>query len=119
MSNYYTPSAKDLEMLRDIANDNYAKINYHAIIQEMKEFQNNLDNEQELAVMLCNFGQSIMLYVTDVSYINSNLICFEGFISGGQEAKLIQHISQINFLLKAAPKSDPNNPPRRIGFVNE
>lgn len=48
-------------------------------------------------------------------YSNPSLIHFYGECNNN-EAHLIQHISQLNFLLTSVPRSNSNKPARRIGF---
>ena len=80
-----------------------ANTQYEIIMKQISEFEKNLDDEHEVALKLCNFGQSILLNVTDIGYHNPHLI---------------QHINQISFLLMAVPKSNPDKPARRIaGFL--
>lgn len=52
----------------------------------------------------------------DIGYANPSTLIFYGTV-GGQEATLIQHMSQLNFLLMSVPKADPEKPARRIGFA--
>lgn len=94
----------------------YADLEYEVIMHRIKEFENGLDNEHEAALQLASFGQSITMAVTDIGYSNPNTIVFYGLVNG-QKATLIQHVSQLNFLLLSVPKADPKNPPRRIGFA--
>lgn len=91
---------------------------YEKICEQIKGFQDSLDNEHEVALMLTNFGKSILLRVTDIGFQNPCLIYYYGFVEE-KECQLIQHISQINFLLMAVKKSNESSPPRRIGFGNE
>ena len=90
---------------------------YDIIMEEISDFEKNLDENHEVAFKLCNFGQSITLYVTEIGYHNPDLMFYYG-IANGKEMQLIQHVSQINFLLVAVPKPDPTKPARRIiGFL--
>ncbi len=101
----------------DLLDDpSHAKWQYEKLCEQIKEFQDGIDSEHELALMLTNFGQSITLVVTDISYQNPCLIYYYGYVNG-KYCQLIQHVSQINFLMKSVPKSDPNAPARRVGFV--
>lgn len=95
-----------------------ADYQYEIIVKEISDFEKNLDNDHEIALKLCNFGQSILLNVTEISYHNPNLMFFYGYVNDNY-TQLIQHTSQINFLLMAVPKSNPKEPPRRIGFTCE
>lgn len=97
---------------RDLAD--YA---YEVIMKQIKDFEDDLDENHEVALKLASFGQSLTLAVTDIGYANPNTLIFYGYV-GDQFATLIQHKSQLNFLLLAVPKADPEKPPRRIGFAS-
>lgn len=98
------------------ANYSYADHSYRVIMDRIKEFEDELDDDHEVSIMLTSFGQSITMSVTDIGYSNPSTLVFHGNVSG-QCATLIQHMSQLNFLLVAARKIDPQKPPRRIGFA--
>lgn len=100
----------------DIRDYRLADYSYDVIKKRIKEFEEDLDDEHEVAVKLASFGQSITMGVTDIGYSNPSTLIFYGFV-GDQPATLIQHMAQLNFLLLAAKKPDPEKPPRRIGFV--
>ena len=109
-------SASDLyETLnpRDYSMADYA---CEVILDRVKEFEEGLDDDHEIAIKLASFGQTITMNVTDIGYSNPSTLVFYGFV-GGQPATLIQHVSQLNFLLLAVKKADPKKPPRRIGFA--
>lgn len=95
----------------------YSKADYshEVILEQIKGFEDGLDDEHEVAVKLASFGQALTLSVTDIGYSNPSTLIFHGYV-GDQPATLIQHMSQLNFLLVAVKKSDPEKPPRRIGF---
>ncbi len=108
--------SKDIDKLHQLTRAaTLASNQYEIISEQIKEFQDNLDNEHEIALLLTNFGQAITMSVTEIDFCNPSLICYYGFVNG-KECKLIQHISQISFLLMAVKKEDPEKPPRRIGF---
>lgn len=48
-------------------------------------------------------------------YSNPTTLVFYGYV-GTQKATLVQNLNQLNFLLLAVKKADPEKPPRRIGF---
>ena len=75
------------------------------------DFEAALDDEHEVGLLLTNFGQSVLMHVTDITYEKSVLMVFNGYVNGKQ-ATLIQHISQLNFLLTTVEKS-PERPKRR------
>ncbi len=88
---------------------------YEVIMKHINDFENQLDDEHEVALKLTSFGQNILLNVTDIGYSNPSLIHYYGYVNGNY-SELIQHISQINFLLTSVTKDDPNRKTRRIGF---
>lgn len=98
-------------------NYNLADYSYEVIMKRIKEFEDELDDEHEVSVKLTSFGQSVTMAVTSIGYSNPSTLVFYGLV-GGQRATLIQHVSQLNFLLIASPKADPQKPPRRIGFAH-
>lgn len=104
--------AKDVRVFQDLRSADYQ---YEVLMDRIKEFEENLDDDHEIAVKLASFGQSITLSVTDIGYSNPSIIVFHGYVEG-KRATLIQHISQLSFLLVSVPKSDPDKPARRIGF---
>ena len=99
----------------EMRNCNLADYSYEVIMERIKEFEDTLDTDHEVALRLASFGQSITLSVVDIGYSNPSTLVFHGYV-GDQPATLIQHMSQLNFLLLAVKKADPEKPPRRIGF---
>lgn len=99
----------------DIKNYTFADYQYELICESIKNFEDSLNDKQEVALKLASFGQSITLNVTNIGYSNPSLIHFYGYV-GNDKAHLIQHVNQLNFLILAVPKADPVKPPRRIGF---
>lgn len=94
----------------------HASYQYELIMSYIKEFEDTLDDEHEVGVRLTSFGQSILMNVTDIGYANPYILVFYGFVNG-QRSTLIQNMSQLNFLLTAVPKMQPDEPPKRIGFA--
>ena len=66
---------------------------------------------------LTNFGQSVLMQVTEISYRMPVLMIFKGYVNG-VESTLIQHVNQLSFLLTSV-KVDPERPKQKIGFVTE
>lgn len=88
---------------------------YKKIMEEIKAFESNLDNDHEIAIQLASFGTSIKMAVHDIGYQNPDMLYFFGKVDG-QEAQLIQHVSQLNFLLLAVAKRNSAKSPRRIAI---
>lgn len=106
------PSLSEAPEIKDYS---MADTCYDHIVEQVKHFQEKLDSDHEVGVMLTSFGQSLVMYVRSIGFQNPNLIYFYGQVNGS-DAQLIQHMSQLNFLLLALKKLDPERPPRRIGF---
>lgn len=99
-----------------IRNYDLADYSYEVIMERIKEFEQDLDDDHEVAVKLASFGQAITMSVSDIGYSNPSTLVFYGYVQG-EFATLIQHMSQLNFLLLAVKKADPEKPPHRIGFA--
>jgi hypothetical protein len=93
---------------------NMASWQYEKLAEQITEFQNALDDSQEIGLMFASFGQPIMMLVESIGYQNPNLLYFYGYVNG-REAQLIQHMNQLNFLL-TVQKVEAGRKPRRIGF---
>lgn len=89
------------------------------LIKQINDFDESLNSGQEVGVRLVSFGQSITFHVSNIGYFNPSLIVFLGLTEEGKPIQLIQHVSQISFLLMALPKLNPEKPKKRIGFIQE
>lgn len=86
------------------------------ILQEyIEEFQNELDSEHEVGMLLTCFGKSILLRVENITYENPVLLIFKGYVED-EKATLIQNVNQLNFLLTSVKKKT-NCPKQKIGFI--
>lgn len=95
----------------------WASEQFRFLQKYIQDFERTLDSEHEVGLMLTNFGQSITMQVTQITYEEPVLMVFRGFVNG-QEATLIQHINQLNFLLTSVIKEE-DRPKRKIGFTAE
>lgn len=93
----------------------YSDTQFEIIKAYILDFQQSLDNEHDVGVMLTNFGSSVLMEVTEIGYEESVLMVFKGYVNG-RMSTLIQHVSQLNFLLTSVPKT-PDKPKRQIGFI--
>ncbi len=98
-------------------NYQYADWKYEKIMEEIAAFEKGLDDEHEIALKLASFGSSTTMLVTSIGYQNPDILYFFGFVNG-KDAQLIQHVSQLNFLITSVEKEDKSRPARRIGFTN-
>ena len=109
MDNFLTPIS-----IRDY---NHADWKYEKILEQIHDFEATLDDDHEIALRLASFGTSITMIVTNVSYQNPDILYFYGLVNG-KKSQLIQHASQLNFLLTSIEREDKTKPARRIGCAN-
>ena len=103
----------------DIQEGSIAKIVAENLYEEIIKYQKLLTDIEDVAVSVVQFNQSITIFVDSIGYIGYNLVRFGGKDSSGKPMELIQHISQLNFLLTVVPKPEPEVPKRKIGFVHD
>lgn len=111
IKNMIKPVIPEMPRIRDCTLADRA---YEVISKQIQKYQESLNNDEEVGVMLTSFGQSIVMSVTSIGYQNPNLLYFFGYVNE-VESQLIQHISQLNFLLTSIKVKD-NRTPNRIGF---
>ena len=88
----------------------YAEWKQEKIVEQIKGFEEDLDDEHELAIQFAEFG---IMYVTGIGFQNPDILYFYGLI-GNAEAQIIQHTSQLNLLLLSVEKRNQQGPARRI-----
>ena len=93
----------------------YSDTQFQILSKYITDFAETLDSEHEVGLILTNFGQTVTMQVTEIGYENSVLMIFKGYVNG-KMSTLIQHVSQLNFLLTSVEK-EPDRPKRTIGFV--
>ncbi len=96
-----------------LSNPTYADNQCEIIRQEIEDFQNTLDAEHEVGLIMPNNSCKPFI-VCEMGYHNPSLIYFYGYIDK-QEAQIIQNINQINLSLISVPK-EKGKQARRIGF---
>lgn len=108
------PSFK--QQLLEINEPYTAKSIFRQLVQQIKLFETALNEEFEVGIKLVSFGQSVQFSVVKLGYLDPNLIWFEGVLPDGTNVELLQHISQISFLMMALPRPHPEKPKTPIGF---
>ena len=89
------------------------------LYNQIVEFDSKLDDDKRVAVRLVSFGQSVTFVVNGLGYCNPSLIRFFGTMPDGSPVELIQHVSQISFLLTTSLRDNPEEPKQQIGFKSE
>ena len=88
---------------------------HKTIAATILKFQEELPEDKEVGAILAQFGQTILIHVTGVTYKDPALMIFRGVLDDGGEVELLQHTSQVNLLLAAVSPLEGHEP-RRIGF---
>ena len=88
---------------------------YERLILYIQNFEAQLDADHEVAMGFAG-GQAGVLAIEGVGFFDPDLVTFYGRDEDGLKTQLIQHVSLLNVLLRAIPKEQPEEPPRRIGF---
>ena len=97
----------------EVRDYNKADWKYEKLMEQIDEFQRELSDDVDVCMKFTSFGQSVMMYVDSIGYQNPDLLYFYGTIDRN-EAQLIQHMSQLSFLLLSQPKQEPDAEPIRI-----
>ena len=88
---------------------------YERIILYIKNFEEQLDNQHEVAMGFAG-GDAGVLRIEGMGFFDPDIITFYGSEATGIKTQLIQHVSQLNVLLRALPKQADQPEPNRIGF---
>jgi hypothetical protein len=88
---------------------------YERIILYIKNFEDQMDSAHEVAIGFVGGGAGVVR-IEGIGYFDPDIITFYGTDEDGARTQLIQHVSQLNIMLRALPLQSPAEPPRRIGF---
>jgi hypothetical protein len=98
---------------------NHGRINseagvYKTIREYFEQFEAELDHSQEIVIRLALPGNEVDFRPKKVGFALPSLITFIGVTDSGEMVQLVQHVSQLSFLLRAAQKL--HDQPTRIVF---
>ncbi len=89
---------------------------YERLILYIQNFEDQLDNAHEVAMGFTG-GDAGVLKIEGIGYFDPDIVTFYGSDATGTKTQLIQHVSQLNVMLRAVPRQDESEaPPTRIGF---
>lgn len=112
----YLSTKRALDSINEARKEQTSEGIFYHILERVRVFEESLDEAHEVGVQLVNFGQTITFSVSRIGYINPLLIVFQGHTDSGDPIELIQHISQISFVLIKL-KRNPEIPKQPIGFI--
>jgi len=99
----------------DYHRDNPVVAAFESLGSYVRDFEAGLDAQHEIGARLVSFGTAITIHVQGVDYSPPSLLTFTGVTGKGEKVQLIQHVSQLSFLLMAVPKIGESA--YRIGFI--
>jgi hypothetical protein len=88
---------------------------YERVVLYLKNFEEQLDNQHEVAIGFTGADTGV-LRIEGMGYFDPDIVTFYGADGVGGRTQLIQHVSQLNVMLRALPKEKPDAAPNRIGF---
>ncbi len=88
---------------------------YDRVILYIRNFEQQLDAAHEIAMGFAG-GDAGVLRIEGVGYFDPDILTFYGRDEDGNKTQLIQHVAQVSVILRAARKTKPDAPARRIGF---
>lgn len=88
---------------------------YDRLVIYIRNFEAALDQSQEIAMGFAG-SEAGVLRIEGLGYYDPDILTFFGRDADGTRTQLIQHVSQLSVMLRAMPKLEPQEPPRRIGF---
>ncbi len=98
-----------------VARKSPAQWAYQRLVLYIRKFEEGLDAEHEVAMGLVGGAQGV-LRIQGMGYFDPDIVTFYGTDPQGARTQLIQHVSQLNVLLRALPRPAERPEPQRIGF---
>ena len=86
---------------------------YERVVLYIQKFEEQLDADHEVGMGFAG-GDMGMLHIQGVGFFDPDIVTFYGVDGAGAKTQLIQHVSQLSVMLKAAPKVQETA--ARIGF---
>jgi hypothetical protein len=111
------PPAKTVPetLAQEAAQKSPARWAYERMILYIQNFEKQLDAEHEVAMGFVG-GQAGVMRIEGMGYFDPDLVTFYGMDEYGVRTQLVQHVSQLNVMLRALPIRAGQQEPTRIGF---
>ena len=88
---------------------------YERMILYIQNFEKQLDGQHEVAMGLVG-GQAGVMRIQGMGYFDPDILTFYGTDTSGGRTQMVQHVSQLNVMLRALPKPAEKAEATRIGF---
>lgn len=86
---------------------------YERLILYIQTFEEQLDSEHEVGMGIAGADVGAV-HIQGIGFFAPDMVTFYGTDDKGSKMQLVQHVSQLNVMLIAAPKTESKA--RRIGF---
>ena len=100
---------------KPVAQKSPAQWAYERVVLYLKKFEEGLDENQEVAMGFTG-AEAGVLRIEGMGYFDPDIVTFYGTDPAGGRMQLVQHVSQLNVVLRALPKTVETAPAQRIGF---
>jgi len=88
---------------------------YERLVLYIQNFEEQLDSDHEIGMGFAG-GDVGVMRIQGIGFFAPDIITFYGADMEGAKTQLVQHVSQLNVLLRASPKENEGDAPNRIGF---
>ena len=103
------------ELQKPVETKSQARWAYERLVLYIQNFEQQLDGEHEVAMGMTG-GDAGVLRIEGIGYFDPDIITFYGSDGSGARTQLVQHVTQLNVMLRATPKPVKEAPANRIGF---
>ncbi|TCL08481.1 hypothetical protein BXY66_0518 [Shimia isoporae] len=100
---------------KPVAQKSPAEWAYERLVMYIQNFEKQLDSDHEIAMGFTG-GEAGVLRIEGMGYFDPDIVTFYGSDSNGIKTQLVQHVSQLNVMLRALPKPVEQTEASRIGF---
>lgn len=88
---------------------------YERLVLYIQNFEEQLDANHEVGMGFAG-GDVGVMRIQGIGFFAPDILTFYGEDMEGAKTQLVQHVSQLSVMLRAAPKESTNDAPNRIGF---
>ncbi|MGB1234760.1 MAG: DUF6173 family protein [Planktomarina sp.] len=100
---------------KPVAQKSPAEWAYDRLVMYIKNFEEQLDADHEVAMGFTG-GEAGVMRIEGMGFFDPDLLTFYGSDAAGVKTQQIQHVTQLNMMLRALPKPKEAVEPNRIGF---
>lgn len=88
---------------------------YERLVLYIQHFEQQLDSEHEVGMGFAG-GDVGVMRIQGIGFFAPDILTFYGSDMNGAKTQLVQHVNQLNVMLRAAPKQNGDGDANRIGF---